>query len=259
MKKMVVLMIVVLSATLTSIALAGDRGENMVGSLFLFQKCDPSLIPDTEAENPQFDSNGCPLPGNGPWPIFSENRRWGQMKYNLLGENFRFSFQGKRLLPETDYTLIYYPDEWPGKGLVCLGSNMSNPNGNLHIAGNLEILSGLPAPYDKNFNPVAPSGAAGAKIWLVPAADVQCEAAGEIDAETGMQAEPTQMLGWNPASYLFEANLIVYQYVAPVIDPEINDDDDEDASFSKNASNKTKTSNPKDDGNSFNNGRGKNR
>ncbi len=256
MKKMVVLMLAALAMFLSSAAFAGGRGETMVGSLFLFQKCDPSLIPDADAENPLFDSNGCPLPGNGPWPIFSENRRWGQMRYNLLGDIFRFSFQGKRLLPETDYTLIYYPDEWPGKGLICLGSNTSNPNGNIQISGSLEIPSGLPAPYDKNYNPIEPSGAVGAKVWLVPAADVLCEGTGDLDPETGLQAEPPQLIGWNPASYLFEANLIVYQYTAPATDP---DDQGDDSGFDSPLSRKSKNSRKEGDGNNANHGRGKNR
>ncbi len=227
MKKLAVLM-VVLSAAFASVTFAADKGENMIGNLFLFQKCDASLIPEAEAEDPQYDGSGCPLPGNGPWPAFTENRRWGQMRYNLLGDKFRFSFQGKRLLPETDYTLIYYPDEWPGNGLMCLGANTTNPNGNIQIRGQLEILTGLPAPYDKNFNPVAPSGAAGAKIWLVPSADVKCDASGEIDAETGLPADPSMLLAWNPASYLFEANLIVYQYSQPAADDDDEMDDDAD-------------------------------
>ncbi|MBN1570973.1 MAG: hypothetical protein JXA73_24255 [Acidobacteria bacterium] len=253
MKKVSVLILVVFSVAIASAAFAGDRGENMVGSLFLFQKCDSSLIPDEEAENPLYDSNGCPVPGNGPWPIFSENRRWGQMKYNLLGDNFRFSFQGKRLLPETDYTLIYYPDEWPGKGLICLGSSTSNPNGNLQIGGSLEILTGLPAPYDKNFNPVEPSGITGAKIWLVRSVDVQCEGVGDVDPETGLQSDPPQMIGWDPASYLFEGNPIVYQYTKPI------DDTDDDSGFENVASRKSKPT-PSDNGkNDLSNGRSKNR
>jgi hypothetical protein len=256
-KKTAVLILVVTSIAFASAAFAGERVENMVGNLFLFQKCDPSLIPGAEAEDPQYDSNGCPLPGNGPWPILTENRRWGQMRYNLLGETFRFSFQGKRLLPETDYTLIYYPDEWPGKGLICLGSNSSNPNGNLQIGGSLEIPTGLPAPYDKNFNPIEPSGAVGAKIWLVPAADVKCEGTGDIDPETGLQADPTQLLAWNPASYLFEGNLIVYQSVTPVTDPD--DDDGDDSGTDDTSSRKFKQSPLDNKDNGFGHGRSNNR
>jgi hypothetical protein len=215
-KKIAIMMIAIMLTVLASVALAGDKGEGMVGRLFLFQKCDPSLAPGPEEQNPLYDSNGCPVPESGLWAIFLDNRRWGQMKYNLLGDKFRFSFQGKRLVPETDYTLIYYPDEWPGSGLICLGSSMTNHTGNVQIHGSAEIPSGLPAPYDKNYSPIAPSGAVGAKIWLVPTADVKCDSSGDIDPTTGLPADPAQMVGWNPANYLFEGNLIVYQYSAPV-------------------------------------------
>jgi len=120
-------------------------------------------------------------------------------------------FEGKGVLPDTDYKLIYYPDPWPGLGLACLGQNVSSPGGNLQIHGGREILSGLPAACDMNFNPVAPSGAAGAKIWLVPTVDVHC-GSGEVDPETGLPVDPSQMVGWNPTSYLFEGNLIHYQF-----------------------------------------------
>ena len=121
------------------------------------------------------------------------------MKYNLWGDQFKFSFEGKRLLPKTNYTLIYYPDPWPGVGLICLGSGRTSGAGNIKIHGVKEIPSGLPALYDENFTSTC-SGAVGAKIWLVRSDDVQCESS-------------TTMLRWNPTDYLFEGNLIVYQYL----------------------------------------------
>lgn len=191
-----------------------DWKSGKVAQLYLFQKCDESLY---EQYPDLYDAAGCPLPGNGPWPIYPDERRWGQMQYNLWGEKFVFSFQGKKLVPKTAYTLIYYPDPWPGEGLICLGSGKTNPAGNIAIHGKKEILvgdpvdptlsvhSGLPAGYDANFNPAPGSGAVGAKIWLVKSDDVSC-----VDGET-------KMLNWNPADYLFEANMIVYQYApAPV-------------------------------------------
>ena len=245
MKRSAVFMMVSMLTVLASAAMAGDKGEGKVGKLFLFQKCDPSLNTD----DPKYDPNtGCPLPGNGPWPIIPDNRRWGQMKYNLLGNQFRFSFQGERLLPQTDYALIYYPDAWPGKGLICLGSNTTNPEGNVQIHGEMNIPTGLPAPYDANFNPVAPSGAVGAKIWLVLAADVDCVGSGEVD-QLGLQADPTQMLAWNPAAYLFEGNLIAYQYSA-----EVSEDLDSDNPDSEDAD--ADTAAPQTNGNG-NNGNGK--
>ncbi len=220
MKKMAVLMIVLMMAVLASAAIAGDKGDGKVGKLFLFQKCDESLsVLDPET----YDANGCPNADfEGPWPIFPDNRRWGQMHYNLLGETFKFSFQGKRLVPESDYTLIYYPDPWPGSNLMCLGDGTSSPAGNLQIHGEKEILTGLPTPDDANFyagaeTVVGPSGAVGAKIWLVLSADVECDS-NTITEDTEEILIPSHMFGWNPSAYLFEGNLIVYQYSDLILD-----------------------------------------
>ncbi len=211
MKKLVIQMIVAGVLTLfVSVAMAHEDGAEKAGRLFLFQKCDASLVGKTG-----FDSSGCPNIGTGPWPIFPDNDRGGVLHYSLWGEKFVFSFKGHDLLPGKNYTLIYYPDPWPGKGLICLGSGQTTPvpsstnrgkhkgngkaPGNAEIHGSMDLGTGLPANYDANFNPVAPSGAVGAKIWLVLSDDVQC-AAGS-----------TQMVNWNPTAYLFEYNLIVYE------------------------------------------------
>jgi len=188
-------------------SMGGNRGEN-AGRLFLFQKCDDTLIGTAN-----HDSSGCPNIGTGPWPIFPNNGRWGELKYSLWGNNFDFSFRGRNLLPDTNYTLIYFPDPWPGNDLICLGNGQTNPAGNkqgknrrhenkppgnIEIHGSMDIGTSLPADYDANFNPITPSGAVGAKIWLVLSSDVQC-------------TSPTRMVQWTPTDYLFEYNLIVYE------------------------------------------------
>ena len=214
MKKSMILMVVMMSAIFVSGVLADEKGGEKGGRLFLFQKCDASLV-----GKPGFDGSGCPNVGTGPWPIFPDNDRAGVLHYSLWGKEFDFSFKGRNLLPGKNYTLVYYADPWPGKGLICLGAgqttpapsssggnedhNSSNHNGkapgNIEIHGSMDIGTSLPASYDANFNPIAPSGAVGAKIWLVLSDDVQCT------------ATPPQMGGWNPTAYLFEYNLIVYE------------------------------------------------
>jgi len=69
------------------------------------------------------------------------------------------------LVPGDDYTLIYYPDPWPGTGLICLGSGIVNEEGNIHIAASV-ITGDLPIDTDLND---------GAKIFLVLSDDVDCE------------------------------------------------------------------------------------
>jgi len=111
---------------------------------------------------------------------------WGKMQYNLSGPEFCFVFNGHGLKIEENYTLIYYPDPWPGNGLICLGSGVVDEYGNIHIQGYADT-DDLPIETDTN---------SGAKIWLVLSDDVDCDNA--------------KMAGWNGAEYLFEYNLITF-------------------------------------------------
>jgi hypothetical protein len=118
--------------------------------------------------------------------------------------------------------LIYYPDPWPGKGLICLGSGQANPAGILTIVDqDFGIRTSLPAKYDENWAPIFPSGAVGAKIWLVLSSDVDCR-----DEEltptpvNGIRIPATTMLGWNPHSYLFEYTLINFELLDKYIWPQ---------------------------------------
>jgi len=220
MKKHVILMIVMMLIIIPSVAMA-DSEDEKAGRLFLFQKCDGVLAGTPFIEVTTYDASGCPPPLQGPWPVLNEKTRSGKLDYSLWGEKFKFSFSGHGLIPATNYTLIYYPDPWPGdKGLICLGSGQSTPDkakgkgkgksgqkgGNIAIHGKVDMVAGLPVPTDANYNPTGSSGAVGAKIWLVLTDDVNC---------TGTP----QMVKWNPASYLFEYNLIVFEY-RPGDDPE---------------------------------------
>lgn len=117
---------------------------------------------------------------------------WGKMRYRPEAKFFDFVFNGHKLDARANYTLLYYPDPWPGSGLICLGTGMADDWGNVHVMG--KITTGdLPAAFDANATIPAP----GAKIWLVRSADVDC---------TGRT-----MVGWNPTEYLFEKNLITYE------------------------------------------------
>ena len=121
------------------------------------------------------------------WEIVDDGT-WGKMKYNLSGETFDFVFNGHGLEPGYEYTLIYYPDPWPGAGLICLGSGTVNGEGNIHIAES-ENTGKLPAEEDENY-------LEGAKIWLVLSNDIDC----------GVSFKDV----WNPTEYLFEGELITF-------------------------------------------------
>ena len=116
---------------------------------------------------------------------------WGKMQHKLWYDKFYFVFNGHGLIPHESYTLIYYPDPWPGNGLISLGTGFANEGGNVHIRGYREDICDLPAPYDDNY-------VSGAKIWLVLSSDV----------DPGSVTESPKMMGWSPDEYLFEYNLI---------------------------------------------------
>jgi hypothetical protein len=128
---------------------------------------------------------------------------YGRMQYHIWGEEFSFWFEGHGLVQGEKYTLIYYPDPWPGAGLICLGEGTAyGRGGNVAIWGRTDLGMDLPADYDANAKTILPSGAVGAKIWLVLSEDVDCGTA------TGPMS--SKLIGWNPLDYLFEFNLITY-------------------------------------------------
>jgi len=204
MKKWTMLAVVAVLTIVASAAMAQHPDLIMaggpIGTVSLFQKCDASLGGKTG-----YDSHGCPT-AKAPWPILFNKHQWGEMQYSLWGNTFMFTFEGKMPSSNISYTLIYYPDPWPGTGLICLGEGTTRPDGDLAIHGKTTITTGLPASYDANHTPMPPSGAVGAKIWLVLSDDVHCG--------TSTTPPNSQLTNWNPSEYLFEGNLIIYQYVA---------------------------------------------
>jgi len=143
----------------------GQAGKSNVAHLYLFEK-DPAT-----------------------WQIVEEGA-WGKMKYNLAGPEFDFVFNGHELEPNTDYSLIYYADGWPGNNPGALiASGTSNEEGNIHLAGSPDLGMDLPDSVDANY----PDGA---KIWLVLSDDYS--------------VTDTKMTAWNPTEYLFEYALITF-------------------------------------------------
>jgi hypothetical protein len=180
----IVITLVISSMVVTSVAKHvpnGQAGKSNIAHLYLYEK-DPVS-----------------------WEIV-QNGSWGKMKYQLSGDMFDFVFNGHNLTPLLNYSLIYYPDPWPGEGLMCLGSDTSSENGSVHIAEQIETGS-LPKEFDDNYGD-------GAKIWLVLSEDVDCENA--------------EMIGWNPSEYLFEYDLIcfndIHERIVESIEQDIVDD-----------------------------------
>ncbi len=159
---------------------SGPAGKSKIGHLYFYEK-DPS-----------------------DWSIMLDGA-WGKMQYNWRGPAFKFVFNGHDLEPEKDYTLIYYPDPWPGTGLICLGSAISNEEGDVHImgspdTGDLPTIDDLNHPENTGHAECIETSTCieGAKIWLVLSSDVDCD------------SPPTAMIGWNPTEYLFEDVGIFY-------------------------------------------------
>jgi hypothetical protein len=139
------------------------------------------------------------------WDAIGRGGAWGFLDYRPQGTEFKFLFVGKKLEPGLQYKLIYYPDPWPGEGLICLGTGTADVDGKVKIVGKGDPLNpnysgpvntgNLPADFDYNAE-------YGAKIWLVLSSDVDCD---------GVQSDGTpQMIGWTPQEYLFENTLITF-------------------------------------------------
>jgi hypothetical protein len=141
------------------------------------------------------------------WDVVGTGGALGFLDYRPQGTVFKFLFVARKLEPDVDYTLIYYPDPWPGDcndadpgtGVICLGSGTADEYGKLKIVGKgdpanpfyaePQSTGDLPAACDAN-------AAHGAKIWLVLSSDVDCV--------------NQQMAGWTPSEYLFENTLITF-------------------------------------------------
>ena len=112
------------------------------------------------------------------WTIV-EGGAWGKLIYWPIAKEFKYNFSGSKLEKGMNYSLIYYPDPWPGNNLICLGFGTGNRYGRVYIKGSVDTGT-----------------LTDAKIWLVKSDDVDCEA--------------RKMINWNPTEYLFENNLITY-------------------------------------------------
>jgi len=135
---------------------------------------------------------------------------WGELGYNLAGDEFDFALNVYDLEPEEDYSLIYYADtedryvDWGGDNPGALIATMTtDENGNVCISGSIDLGWNLPHPddangyyYDYALTPDFYLNGTGAKIWLVPS---DCYNAGAKKVDT-----------WSPTRFLFETDLITY-------------------------------------------------
>jgi len=113
------------------------------------------------------------------WEVIDGDGKYGEFTYGT-----DFTFKGYGLVADTEYSLIYYKDKWPGTGSVLLASG----TGSEFMIGKSGTLP-TPIPESNDFNyPV------GGKIWLVLSSDYD--------------TFNYKMTAWNPTNYLFEMHLI---------------------------------------------------
>ncbi|MCK4473700.1 SipW-dependent-type signal peptide-containing protein [Candidatus Parcubacteria bacterium] len=124
------------------------------------------------------------------WKVQNPGNPAGTLTYIVKHPEFDYDFNASGLQTDTEYSLIYYADPWPGNNPgALLGTATTDGSGNIAMSSSVELNMNLPGPGDLNH----PDGA---KVWLVPSSD--------YDAGTN------ELTYWNPGNYLFEIGLIYY-------------------------------------------------
>ena len=134
-----------------------------------------------------------PIPAAGTIGLVAKDKYWsphagagiGTVTYSYASASpgtLTASFSGTVPLPDTDYSMIYYPDPWPGSPGCVFGTGTSDGSRNITIPSG---PCAVPDVGDQNMP-------AGIKVWLVPSSDY------DVD----------HMTLWNPGNYLFETNLL---------------------------------------------------
>ncbi len=125
------------------------------------------------------------------WKVKNPGNPAGTLTYIVKHPEFDYGFTASGLQNNTEYSLIYYADPWPGNNPGALiGTATTDGTGNIAMSDSVELNMSFPAPGDLNH----PDGA---KIWLVPSSD--------YDDSTN------ELTAWNPDTYLFEIGLIWYE------------------------------------------------
>ena len=125
------------------------------------------------------------------WPVINWPDTYVEIKYWEYGPTFDYILKGYGLPATIDYEFIYYADPWPSDEGCHITDVDSIADGTLYLEGSKELNNHLPVAADDNY----PTGA---KLWLV------------LDADWVGAGFTGSMVGWNPADYLFEYDLITY-------------------------------------------------
>jgi len=140
------------------------------------------LATQTNAPSPNPSSGTIGLVAKDIFWIPDPARGAGTVTYSYTGGILTASFSGTVPQASTGYSMIYYPDPWPGSPGCVFGSALSLADRSINIgAGGCPV----PAAGDQNMP-------AGIKIWLVPSSEY----------------DGTKLTAWTPSNYLFEYNLL---------------------------------------------------
>lgn len=117
--------------------------------------------------------------------------RYGVLTWAGDGPTFDYELEAWGLPANTEYSMLYYADGWPGNNPgYHFGNATSNGSGYLIISGNPDLGMDLPDSADDNYG-------SGAKIWLVPS--------------TVYNSGTLSITTWPfDTTWLFESNLINY-------------------------------------------------
>ncbi len=144
------------------------------------------------------------------WEFIGE--KIATLTFDTCSPDFDFRLEVEGAEPDTDYSLVYYMDQqdrmenWGGDPLHVIYTFTTDTDGN-HIEddGLLKVPT-MPYSVDWNAGPEADYGDSnngyddyehirGAKLWIIPSSDVDGIRNNEV---------------WNPETYLYEDDLILY-------------------------------------------------
>lgn len=120
------------------------------------------------------------------WNVISDDR-YGSLSYKTAHPTFDYDLIVRGMEASTGYSLIYYPDPWPGSGSIQIAAFTTDGDGKANVSNDVDLGIDLPIASDAN--------GAGAKFWVVRTSDWNSG----------------QMTSWNPSEYLFEENLVTYE------------------------------------------------
>jgi hypothetical protein len=139
---------------------------------------------------------------DGSWARIVDSTE-GTLTYESSGVVFTYTFEATGLENDTEYSLIYYANPYPGCNPgKLIGTGTSSGTGTLSISGSPNLDMNIPTPPDSNMttdHSVAPdfyTHPFGAKIWLVPS---DC-----------YNSTTNSITSWSPSRFLFETDLINY-------------------------------------------------